>query len=276
MLVQVEGEEESEGVTQLKLRLTGALKPGLIWLEVQSGIIMSAARPLLVLPKGKDALAAEVTRITSRYIAALHGSGECDRAAVSAAESQEEVAAAFTSTDCNCCEGFVADLGLVVSRVAAEEAVAEDGCCASLSAPGRNTNQVGLLPPRLSRICTCRSNAKAQLIVPWRVQNAAWVMLMRGCVQAAPSLITRTARHLLAFACDAGAPVLANYLLRSASAGCSSASEVVGAVNRTESQGGTTLLHRALRSGSVELIDGLLTWGHRNGYQWQVCLMLSL
>jgi hypothetical protein len=97
-----------------------------------------------------------------------------------------------------------------------------------------------------------------------------------GVSQMPPSLVTRTARHLLAFACDAGAPALANFLLPSASVGCSSPTEVVAAVNRAEHQGGSTLLHRALRSGSVDLIDGLLSWGERHTYLWQVIVCALL
>lgn len=88
--------------------------------------------------------------------------------------------------------------------------------------------------------------------------------------QVTATLVTRTARHLLAFACDAGAPALAHFLLPSASVGCRSAAEVVAAVDGVEAQGGSTLLHRAARSGSGPLLRGLLAWGSTNGYRWKV------
>lgn len=82
--------------------------------------------------------------------------------------------------------------------------------------------------------------------------------------------MTKTARNLLAFACDAGAPALAHFLLPAASVGCRSAAEVVAAVDGAERHGAATLLHCALRSGCAPLLQGLLAWGAAHGYQWKV------
>ncbi len=37
-----------------------------------------------------------------------------------------------------------------------------------------------------------------------------------------------------------------------------------------EARGGATLLHRAVRSGSAPLLEGLLAWGAAHAYQWKV------
>lgn len=94
--------------------------------------------------------------------------------------------------------------------------------------------------------------------------------MLCGWGQGTATLVTKTARHLLAFACDAGAPALAHVLLPSASVGCGSAAEVVAAVDGAEAQGGTTLLHRAARSGCAPLLRGLLAWGSTHGFRWKV------
>lgn len=92
--------------------------------------------------------------------------------------------------------------------------------------------------------------------------------------------MVRIARSLLAFACDAGAPALASFLLPTASAGCASAAQLVAALEgRGERRRGSqcSLLHRALRSNCPEMVEGLVAWGAQTGYQWQViCLILHM
>lgn len=211
-VTQEEGEHSGSSAAR-SVALRGRLAPGLIWLEAQRAGLLGSAAPLLVLPPGQHALAAEVQRIISsapdqatqqeRAGPAAHGSPGSRHAGAAAADA------------CNsCCEGFLADLGLVVRH----------GCPAASE-------------------------------------------------EAVPDLATRTARHLLAFACDAGAPSLAAFLLPAASVGCASGAEVVARVHAAESNsGGSTLLHRALRSGCSEIIDGLLSWGAQHDYQWQAWL----
>ena len=88
--------EECEGErVQLTLRLKGAMPPGLVWLEAQRGVVLSPAAPLLLLPPGHHALTAEVQRI------------------VSSSGKQQP-----TGDQRKCCDGFLADLGLVLSQAA--------------------------------------------------------------------------------------------------------------------------------------------------------------
>ncbi|EIE24648.1 hypothetical protein COCSUDRAFT_65460 [Coccomyxa subellipsoidea C-169] len=207
--VQVEGEQSEGDKSLLSLRLRGPAAPGLVWVETQHGVMLSPATPLLILPAGLHDLAADVLRI------------------VSSPAKQE----ASADSQRKCCDGFLADLGLVISQAGA------------LPGPAGST----LEHPAEQLTC-----AAAQPGPP-----------------VTATLVTRTARHLLAFACDAGAPALAHFLLPSASVGCRSAAEVVAAVDGVEAQGGSTLLHRAARSGSGPLLRGLLAWGSTNGYRWK-------
>jgi hypothetical protein len=190
-----DGEQDSGAGRAVSLR--GQLAPGLIWLETQRAGLLGRAAPLLVLPPGQHALATEVQRIITRP---------------PGTQPDQATQPGHVTATADACEGFLADLGLVV----------------------RHSGAAG---------------------------------------GAAPDLATRTARHLLAFACDAGAPSLAAFLLPAASANCSSAAELVAAVDAVESGNGsggsTTLLHRALRSGCAQLTEGLLAWGAQRGYTWQ-------
>ena len=95
--MQVTAEQCEEDTTVMTLRLSGAAAPGLVWLEVQRGVMLSSAVPLLVLPAGHDDLAAEVLRIVS-------------------SPAKQEAPAESQS---RCCDGFLADLGLVLSQTAA-------------------------------------------------------------------------------------------------------------------------------------------------------------
>ena len=82
--------------------------------------------------------------------------------------------------------------------------------------------------------------------------------------------MVRVARNLLAFACDAGAPALASFLLPTASMGCNGAAALVHALESGGSRGRSSLLHRAMRSNCSAMVEGLLSWGAQTGYQWQV------
>lgn len=95
-------------------------------------------------------------------------------------------------------------------------------------------------------------------------------------LQGSASLVVRVARDLLAFACDAGAPALACFLLPSASQGCASAAALVAALEGPRSRGrGSSLLHRALRSNCPAMVEGLLSWGAHTGYRWQVTFLFQ-
>ena len=95
-------------------------------------------------------------------------------------------------------------------------------------------------------------------------------------MQGAASLVVRVAHDLLAFACDAGAPALASFVLPTASLGCASAEALVAALEGKKESSGSTLLHRALRSKSTAMVEGLLAWGTHTSYQWQVRFRSSL
>jgi hypothetical protein len=128
LCAQVEEVVRTGNLSQLSVRVSGALRPGLIWVEAQQGVVMAVARPLLVLPKGEHTLAAEVGRITSSCrwpcdaeacgIGAEEGAHEpgLGRAAMSGAEQEQDS-----------CDGFIADLGLVVGNAAMEGSDAAAG-----------------------------------------------------------------------------------------------------------------------------------------------------
>lgn len=72
-----------------------------------------------------------------------------------------------------------------------------------------------------------------------------------------------------------GAPALAAFLLPEAAAVPAwphgSVTDVVSAINAaTAGDDGLSLLHRAVRSGSVAMVDGLLSFGCSQGFCWRV------
>lgn len=83
--------------------------------------------------------------------------------------------------------------------------------------------------------------------------------------------IATKARRLLAFACDLGWAAVASRVLPLATAKCSCANEMVAAIHASTSSqpGGLSLLHRAVRSGNLALIQGMLHWGKVHSYQWR-------
>ncbi|KAG2485925.1 hypothetical protein HYH03_015369 [Edaphochlamys debaryana] len=95
------------------------------------------------------------------------------------------------------------------------------------------------------------------------------------------------ARRLLAMACDMGWAAVASAVLPLACARCSCAAEMVAAIHaasvpsaaaagaaagseKEKDSRGLTLLHRAVRSGSIPLLAGMLAWGDSHGYRWRV------
>jgi hypothetical protein len=60
---------------------------------------------------------------------------------------------------------------------------------------------------------------------------------------------------------------LAQAVLPLATAACACAADVVRAIHASTAQDGLSLLHRAVRSGSLELVKGILVWGRTHGYQ---------
>ncbi|GIL93032.1 hypothetical protein Vretimale_19071 [Volvox reticuliferus] len=103
--------------------------------------------------------------------------------------------------------------------------------------------------------------------------------------QLSHAAIALKARRLLAFACDMGWAAVASAVLPLACASCSCAAEIVAAIHAasvpsspsaaaaasaTGDKRGLTLLHRAVRSGSIPLLAGMLAWGDSHGYRWRV------
>lgn len=86
--------------------------------------------------------------------------------------------------------------------------------------------------------------------------------------------IALKARRLLATACDMGWEAVAAAVLPLACAKCSCAAEMVAAIHlsTTAAEGAKSLslLHRAVRSGSLKLLAGVLAWGDAHGYRWPV------
>jgi len=86
-----------------------------------------------------------------------------------------------------------------------------------------------------------------------------------------PAGVGRIARRLLAFACDAGAPALAEAVLPAAAAGLPPAA-AVAAVEAELPAGppcAAGLLARTVRSGSAPMLDALLRWGAGAGHAWR-------
>ena len=54
---------EAVAKDRLRARLPASVPAGLVWLEAERGPLLGAPRPLLLLPEGCQALAAEVQRI---------------------------------------------------------------------------------------------------------------------------------------------------------------------------------------------------------------------
>ncbi|GLC42081.1 hypothetical protein PLESTB_001066100 [Pleodorina starrii] len=106
-----------------------------------------------------------------------------------------------------------------------------------------------------------------------------------AAAQLPHAAIALKARRLLAIACDMGWAAVASAVLPLACARCSCASEMVAAIHAASvpssasgaaagpsanDKRGLTLLHRAVRSGSVPLLAGMLAWGDSHGYRWRV------
>ncbi len=92
-----------------------------------------------------------------------------------------------------------------------------------------------------------------------------------GAAAVPASVVVQKARRLLVLACDLGWPAVAARVLPVALSGAANATEAVAAVeNLVEGQEELTLLHRAVRSGSLPLVKGIMAWGEQNQYQWPV------
>ena len=115
-------------------------------------------------------------------------------------------------------------------------------------------------------------------------------------VHMAHTTISLKARRLLATACDMGWAAVATAVLPLACAKCACAAEMVAAIHASTctataadmagsssnlqakeaagAPGGSgnslSLLHRAVRSGSLPLLSGMLAWGEAHGYRWPV------
>lgn len=135
-----------------------------------------------------------------------------------------------------------------------------------------------------SRRLDARHGPLRQEVVELLLQDMAIVLQhIAGQPGAAAQLphasIALKARRLLAIACDMGWAAVAAAVLPLACARCSCATEMVAAIHAASvplsaSSGagkrGLTLLHRAVRSGSIPLLAGMLAWGDSHGYRWRV------
>jgi hypothetical protein len=91
-----------------------------------------------------------------------------------------------------------------------------------------------------------------------------------ACPGLSHHAIVEKARRLLAFACDQGWAGVAAAVLPLASARCACAADIVAAIHEATAHDGLSLLHRAVRSGSLPLVRGMLEWGAARGYRWDV------
>lgn len=83
--------------------------------------------------------------------------------------------------------------------------------------------------------------------------------------------IVAKAHRVLAFACDHALVAVARALLPLASAPCTDVRDIVARVHEATAQRDQlTLLHRAVRSKSLVMVKGILSWGEAYGYRWPV------
>ena len=272
------------GQTEMRLRLHG-VKPGLLWLEAQKGSLLSGACPVIVLPAGHVNLAAEVARLVSQPEEVARHAAQLLWSAAGGRRDHED----RMHID-ECCDSFLADLGLVLQQGVHSSSAAADlahawECCVDkrqessaafcCHSPIKVTVVLAhVLAIHVAYCCLALSTLQAPYHRPrsqlHRRAGLLQDLLRILLVQGAASLIVRGAQDLLAFACDAGAPALASFVLPTASLGCASAEALVAMLEGKEERSRSTLLHRALRSKSTAMVEGLLAWGTHTSYQWQV------
>ncbi|GMH42007.1 hypothetical protein BSKO_09926 [Bryopsis sp. KO-2023] len=85
--------------------------------------------------------------------------------------------------------------------------------------------------------------------------------------KVSPCRISCRARKLLCLACDHGCVALAELMMAGAVASRKGKQSVLAAEDASSSAGGgLKLMHRAVRSGNVELVRKLKSWGKENGH----------
>ena len=118
--MQVEAEVQFGGQTEMRLRLHG-VKPGLLWLEAQKGSLLSGACPVVVLPAGHANLAAEVACLVSQPEEVARHAAQLSLSAAGSSRDREN----RMHSD-ECCDSFLADLGLVLQRGVHSSSAASD------------------------------------------------------------------------------------------------------------------------------------------------------
>ncbi|KAG1672795.1 hypothetical protein FOA52_002783 [Chlamydomonas sp. UWO 241] len=236
---------------------------GVAMLEVVQGAYAWSVRPLLVVDDA--GLAAEVAQLASVTTPATCAA-RAAREAAEAAEGGEGPCANFPGWQLtpDQVDAVLVDLGLVLAHI---------GSCGSCgSGSGSGSGSAGPDAPA-----------------------------PHGHPRLPHACLTLKARRLLAFACDMGWACVAQRVLPIAMAPCGGASATVDAVHaattpspaRTlpslvwapasnsnsspsaphqsvgSSGAGLSLLHRAVRSGSLSLVSGMLHWGLERGYAWR-------
>lgn len=242
------------GRDTLRLRLpTAGLQAGAAWLEAQRGSLLGPARPLLLLPARQAALAVEVSalvRAPSRQMG-VGGSGMGSGAS--------EVGAASIGVAGRTRRGSAAGAGS--GDVGGGEADAGGGAARACDA----------FLAELGIVLGGGQWAGPQQTSPGTADHAEKDSCEREVLEA------RIARRLLAFACDAGAPNLAEAVLPAAAAGLLPAAAVAAVEDEimqmhfsvTSGLSGAGLLARAVRSGSAAMVDALLRWGEDAGHVWR-------
>ena len=118
--MQVEAEVQFGGQTEMRLRLRD-LKPGLLWVEAQKDSLLSGACPIVVLPAGHANLAAEVACLVSQPEEIARHAAQLSCSAAGGRRDCEEL----MHSD-ECCDSFLADLGLVLQRGVHSSSAASD------------------------------------------------------------------------------------------------------------------------------------------------------
>jgi hypothetical protein len=147
-------------------------------------------------------------------------------------------------------DALLVDLSLVLQHIGQGAATADGGSTGAAAAP---------LPAGAGRCCEGGAACR-----PSHAAGAA------ACPGLSHHAIVEKARRLLAFACDMGWASVAAAVLPLAGARCACAADIVAAIHEATAHDGLSLLHRAVRSGSLPLVRGMLEWGARHAYSWDV------
>ena len=262
-------------VQALSVQLPAGAPPGLAWLEVQKGALLSAPQPLILLPD--PCLAEEVQRLLT------HSASGCKDADASQSSS---------------IHGPAVDLGLALQAhyagllaggvTPATVATIADRCnCSQLQSWCTKSSclpfsaaieQVFACLPQIGSPAPMRPTPEVECLLVHGLHSSwlpAWFecIFSRWCKQQKDEGVTCMPR-LLPCACDAGAAQLITLLLdlSAAAAAASGNGPILPAPFGALAPGHLSLLHRSVRSGSQSSVIALLQWSHLHGVHMQVCL----